>query len=156
MPRIKRASHTESRCSVLVKVGPLAGWDKNCSGDDHGDATVVCDHDEGAAAEFDLWEWTVRFDRRHRTWIHFASDGVLLAVSDAETAAIGGDKVRTSEWLVENGFPTVRQTRAAAAGSAGLTWPVFAKPRFGSASVGLMKLQHPDELASLADVFKKW
>jgi hypothetical protein len=40
----------------------------------------------------------------------FEAIGTTVAVSAPETIAIGGDKNETHEWLVANGFPTVRQT----------------------------------------------
>lgn len=73
--------------------------------------------------------------------------GVTVAVSSVATAEIGGDKVKTHEWLVETGFPTVRQYSIDSCGAA--AWPLLAKPRFGSASIGIQRLADQSQLSRL-------
>jgi carbamoyl-phosphate synthase large subunit len=92
-------------------------------------------------------EWTVWSEANHR----FAAIGTTVAVSAPEVLAIASDKQRTHDWLVANGFPTVRQTRPAAALSDRAAWPLplMAKPRFGSASEGVSPVGTMTELELL-------
>jgi carbamoyl-phosphate synthase large subunit len=92
-------------------------------------------------------EWPVWSDANHR----FAAVGTTVAVSAPEVLAIASDKQRTHDWLIANGFPTVRQTRPAAALVDPTTWPfpLMAKPRFGSASEGVSLVRNTAELELL-------
>jgi carbamoyl-phosphate synthase large subunit len=78
----------------------------------------------------------------------FAAIGTTVAISSPEVAAIAGDKERTHEWLVANGFPTVMQGTAAdvRADPSAWTFPLVVKPRYGSASIGVAVV---DDLAEL-------
>lgn len=73
----------------------------------------------------------------------FAEIGTKVAVSSPEVVALASDKQRTHEWLVAAGFPTVAQTTPEAVLAAPDRWPfpLVLKPRFGSASVGVMTVQ---------------
>jgi carbamoyl-phosphate synthase large subunit len=73
-------------------------------------------------------------------------------VSSAQTVKICNDKQATHEWLVENGFPTVRQADAnrLLEGAEGWSYPLFAKPRGGSSSVGAQVVRDVTELKRLA------
>ena len=94
-------------------------------------------------------------DREWEVWSGagsaFAAIGTTIAVSTPAVLAIASDKQRTHDWLISNGFPTVRQTRPAAAGSDPATWPLplMAKPRFGSASEGVSLVRSTAELEIL-------
>jgi len=92
-------------------------------------------------------EWPVWSEATHR----FAAIGTTVAVSAPEVLAIASDKQRTHDWLTANGFPTVQQTRPAAALSdpAGWPLPLIAKPRFGSASEGVGLVSTTTELERL-------
>jgi carbamoyl-phosphate synthase large subunit len=92
-------------------------------------------------------EWPVWGEASHR----FAATGTTVAVSAPEVLAIASDKQRTHDWLVVNGFPTVRQTQPAVAFSNPAIWPVplIAKPRFGSASEGVSLVRNTTELEML-------
>jgi carbamoyl-phosphate synthase large subunit len=82
----------------------------------------------------------------------FAAQGTVVAVSAPEVIAIGNDKVRTHAWLVEHGFPTVRQDSVQNILSAGgRGWPLslVAKPRFGSASIGVERIESLEQLSQL-------
>jgi len=82
----------------------------------------------------------------------FASVNAVAAVSSPEVIAIGNDKVRTHDWLVQHGFPTVRQTllEDVLAGDArDWSFPLIAKPRFGSASIGVRRIEHLEQLRAL-------
>ena len=60
----------------------------------------------------------------------------LVAISAPETVAIGNDKCRTHDWLVEHGFPTVAQRpveEVIAQGHPDWPFPLIAKPQRGSA-----------------------
>ncbi|MEX0666258.1 MAG: ATP-grasp domain-containing protein [Acidimicrobiia bacterium] len=83
----------------------------------------------------------------------FADAGVIVAISDPETVDVGADKLRTNEWLVANGFPTVRQARPDAVLGRGDGWryPLVVKPRRGSASIGVTTVGSADELDLVAD-----
>jgi carbamoyl-phosphate synthase large subunit len=78
----------------------------------------------------------------------FEAIGVTVAVSAPETVALSYDKLRTHEWLVAQGFPTVRQATAADVMDSpnGWPWPLIAKPRRGSASIGVRRVGDMDEL----------
>lgn len=85
----------------------------------------------------------------------FAAIGTTVAVSSPETVEICGDKVKTHNWLVKNGFPTVCQTTLAAYlqnghQADGLTLPVMVKPRCGSASIGCARVATREMLRALS------
>lgn len=67
----------------------------------------------------------------------FAKIGTIVAISGPQTVAIGGDKIRTQDWLQREGFPTVRQTSVEAVRENWSAWPfpLMVKPAGGSASI---------------------
>jgi carbamoyl-phosphate synthase large subunit len=77
--------------------------------------------------------------------------GTTVSISGPQTVAICGDKIATHEWLTVNGFPTVQQTTPVDALSAGWRLPLIAKPRNGSASLGVRRIETPLELRALAE-----
>ena len=87
-------------------------------------------------------------DQRRR----FEAIGVTIAVSALETVAIGHDKQRTHEWLVSQGFPTIRQATVASivASPDDWRWPLIVKPRRGSASIGVQRVASASELSAAA------
>jgi carbamoyl-phosphate synthase large subunit len=89
--------------------------------------------------------WAAHRDR-------FDEIGTTVALSHGDVVAIAADKQRTHDWLVAHGFPTVEQTTPADALSdrAAWTFPLMAKPRFGSASVGVGLVRDAEELALVA------
>ena len=92
-------------------------------------------------------------DTEMAAWVEgrdrFAAIGTTVALSGAGVVDIAGDKQLTHEWLVANGFPTVRQAAPAAvlADPAAWPFPLVAKPRFGSAGIGVGIVRDADELA---------
>lgn len=81
----------------------------------------------------------------------FEAAGVRVAVSTPDVVEIGGDKLRTHEWLVEHGFQTVRQWALEdRQGLADANFPLVAKPRFGSGGIGVRLLEGPKDLEALA------
>jgi carbamoyl-phosphate synthase large subunit len=66
---------------------------------------------------------------------------------------ICSNKIATHEWLLTNGFPTVRQTDPRGALSAQADWPLplIAKPYNGSASIGARRIRTHLELEALAE-----
>lgn len=78
----------------------------------------------------------------------FADVGTTVVVSSSETVAIAGDKERTHAWLEREGFPTVRQGSLAEAIADPLRWPfpLIVKPRSGSASQGVARVDSREEL----------
>ncbi len=84
----------------------------------------------------------------------FAAAGTTISVSSAACVEISRDKRRTHTWLDKNGFPTVDQVSAADARRTfrSLRYPLVAKPAFGSMSIGVAKIDSPEQFPSfLAD-----
>lgn len=89
----------------------------------------------------------------------FLAEGIRVAISGPRTVSIARDKSQTNAWLKAQGWPTVRQARAAdvfandnANNNANLEpWPlpVIVKPPRGSASVGVSKVNSRAMLAAL-------
>ncbi|HET8619157.1 MAG TPA: ATP-grasp domain-containing protein [Acidimicrobiales bacterium] len=79
----------------------------------------------------------------------FDEIGTTIALSHGDVVAIAADKQRTHDWLVAEGFPTVEQTTPAGALADPGTWtfPLMAKPRFGSAGLGVALVRDDEELA---------
>jgi carbamoyl-phosphate synthase large subunit len=80
---------------------------------------------------------------------HFNAHGITVAVSGPETVAIGQDKALTHRWLVTSGLPHVTQWPSADAPDDPSLYPLIAKPRCGSSSVGVQRVANPAELAPL-------
>ena len=78
----------------------------------------------------------------------FAAVRTAVAVSGPDTVAIAADKVRTHQWLSEHGFATVRQAPANEALAQPSDWrfPLIAKPRRGSAGIGVAPVADLDAL----------
>jgi len=81
----------------------------------------------------------------------FEAIGTRVAISTPDVVRIGRDKHETHAWLTARGFPTVRQVAAAdlTVGAAPFGFPAIAKPRFGSASVGVQVLRDRQEVDRL-------
>jgi carbamoyl-phosphate synthase large subunit len=79
----------------------------------------------------------------------FASIGTTIAVSGPTTVGIAQDKQLTHRWLVGAGLPTVAQWTAAEAPDDPSMYPLIAKPRIGSSSIGVRTLTSPRDLAPL-------
>jgi carbamoyl-phosphate synthase large subunit len=82
----------------------------------------------------------------------FDEIGTTIALSHGDVFGIAADKERTHDWLVAHGFPTIEQTTPAAALADPGTWtfPLMAKPRFGSAGLGVTRVRDAEELAVVA------
>jgi carbamoyl-phosphate synthase large subunit len=82
----------------------------------------------------------------------FDEIGTTIALSHGDVVAIAADKQRTHDWLVDQGFPTVDQTTPAGALADPDAWtfPLMAKPRFGSAGLGVGLVRDAEELALVA------
>jgi carbamoyl-phosphate synthase large subunit len=82
----------------------------------------------------------------------FDEIGTTIALSHGDVVAIAADKQRTHDWLVAQGLPTVEQTTPAAALADPDAWtfPLMAKPRFGSAGLGVGLVHDAEELALVA------
>jgi carbamoyl-phosphate synthase large subunit len=105
-------------------------------------------HDVGLIVPTIDTEMAVWVAHRHQ----FDEIGTTIALSHGDVVGIAGDKERTHDWLVANGFPTIAQTTPAAALADPGTWtyPVMAKPRFGSAGLGVTPVRDAEELALVA------
>jgi len=78
----------------------------------------------------------------------FTSIGTTAVISAPETVNLCTDKSLAHSWFAENGFPTVRQATSAQIFNRPSDWkfPVIAKPRKGSASIGVRILDSLDSL----------
>lgn len=83
----------------------------------------------------------------------FADHGITIAVSDSETIKIACDKVETHRWLEEKGFPTPRQGSPEEVLRCPAQWkfPLILKPRMGSASVGISRVESAMALRFFAE-----
>jgi carbamoyl-phosphate synthase large subunit len=83
----------------------------------------------------------------------FLEIGVTICVSAPPAVEICCNKVATHEWLVRNGFPTVRQTclHSALLDASGWRLPLIVKPYNGSASIGVRRIQTRTEFEALAE-----
>jgi carbamoyl-phosphate synthase large subunit len=81
----------------------------------------------------------------------FEIAGTSVSISSSETVRIGSDKLATHEWLLDHGFPTVRQSSPAETLRTKNAWelPLIAKPRNGSASIGVRQIDSWPELELL-------
>lgn len=92
-------------------------------------------------------------DTEMAAWVagrdRFAAIGTTVALSGAGVVDIAADKQLTHDWLVANDFPTVDQASpdAVLADPAAWDFPLVAKPRFGSAGIGVGIVRDPAELA---------
>jgi carbamoyl-phosphate synthase large subunit len=80
------------------------------------------------------------------------AEGVTVCISGPEAVNIGADKTTTNSWLRSHGFPTVRQSSPGEVLRCRETWtlPVIAKPKGGSASIGLRLIGNWKDLETLA------
>lgn len=87
--------------------------------------------------------WVANRDR-------FAAIGTTVSLSGGDVVDIAADKQRTHDWLVASGFPTVAQAtpEQVLADPAAWSFPLVAKPRFGSAGIGVGIVGDADELAA--------
>jgi carbamoyl-phosphate synthase large subunit len=83
----------------------------------------------------------------------FDSAGIQICISGPAAVAIGADKRLTNSWLIENEFPAVRQAAPIDVLRAKDRWPlpVIAKPRGGSASIGVRLIDNWNDLEVLAE-----
>lgn len=84
----------------------------------------------------------------------FLDRGAEVAVSDPETIDMAGDKWRMFEFLTSRGVPTPRtwldpDAALAAVAAADASFPLFVKPRWGMASLGVLKVHSPDQIHAL-------
>lgn len=80
--------------------------------------------------------------------------GAKLIVSSPEKLATCDDKLRTAEWLKDNGLNYPRSVDAQDESRVSRLaeecgYPLFAKPRDGKGSHGIMSIQSPSDLASV-------
>jgi carbamoyl-phosphate synthase large subunit len=81
----------------------------------------------------------------------FARAGITVLVSSPETVDICADKIRTHRWFVQNGLPTVRQAIPPEVLQDPGAWefPLIAKPRWGSASAGVVQVHSAEMLRAI-------
>lgn len=81
----------------------------------------------------------------------FARRQCQINISSPQTVQIGFDKALTHAFLTQHGIPTVQQwdLPQAIARASRLPFPVVAKPRRGSGSIGLARVHSPDGLLAL-------
>jgi len=83
----------------------------------------------------------------------FQDAGLTVMVSDPQTIKIACDKEETHRWLLANGFPTVRQGTPdeVLANASQWKFPLILKPRCGSASVGVTRINSLSALKALTE-----
>ncbi len=92
-------------------------------------------------------------DTEMATWVaardQFDAIGTTISLSGGGVVDIAADKQLTHDWLVANGFPTVGQAspRAVLDDPGAWPFPLIAKPRFGSAGIGVGIVRDAAELA---------
>jgi carbamoyl-phosphate synthase large subunit len=138
---------------LAVDLDPLApalreadAWDLVPRVDDPGfiDALVEICRRGSVSLVFPLIDPAIPVLARHRQELE--ATGARLAVVSAAAADIARDKWRTHEWLKEHGLPTP-ETWLAESLPARPPFPLFVKPRAGSAGRGAFRADSPDELA---------
>lgn len=93
-------------------------------------------------------------DTEMAAWVgsrdQFAAIGTTVSLSGGGVVDIAADKQLTHDWLVDNGFPTVGQATPdeVLADPGAWPFPLIAKPRFGSAGIGVGVVRGADELAA--------
>lgn len=82
----------------------------------------------------------------------FRAKGIVVSVPATAVVTIGADKIATSEWLIENGFPTVKTALLDEVVQSTEDWkfPLIVKPRSGSSSIGVSVVHSVDDLHRLA------
>src|SRR6185312_11927505 len=82
----------------------------------------------------------------------FRRAGVVVCISSPEAVQIGADKILTNTWLSQKGFPAVRQSVPDDVLNHTDSWtlPLIAKPRRGSASIGVRIVSKWSDLETLA------
>lgn len=76
----------------------------------------------------------------------FAAHGIDVWVSTPEVSRLGWDKWELYRWLREQGLPTVDTVQISDLPMAGLQGPVVAKPRSGSAGIGVLIADSTEDL----------
>jgi carbamoyl-phosphate synthase large subunit len=87
-----------------------------------------------------------------------AAIGITVSVSNSKVVEICCNKLQTHDWLLANGFPTVRQTDAATATLDPENWPLplIAKPYNGSAAIGVRRIETPLDLNAIAEKYSNY
>jgi carbamoyl-phosphate synthase large subunit len=79
----------------------------------------------------------------------FAASGTEIVISSPAVIGIARDKLATAELLRSHDIPVPRTAspEAVAAAPAAWSWPLMLKPRGGSSSVGIRRIDGPEALA---------
>jgi len=122
-----------------------------CTQSDYRSALLEICRANGVGLVIPTIDTELLFCARHREG--FADEGITLSISAEPVVAIACDKHATHDWLVANGFPTVRQALPAQvlASLSEWRWPLIAKPHDGSASIGVRRIANEEELVHLAN-----
>jgi carbamoyl-phosphate synthase large subunit len=86
-----------------------------------------------------------------RAAARFRAAGTWVTVSTPATVDLARDKLGTARFLAGHGIPAARSASLdeVLAAPEAWPWPVLAKPRSGSSSIGVRVLSAPDQLAAL-------
>jgi carbamoyl-phosphate synthase large subunit len=76
----------------------------------------------------------------------FLATGVRVVVSGRETCVACNDKYRTWQLLASKGLPAARTWLPGEVDPAGVTYPLFLKPRIGRGSVGAHRIDNEREM----------
>lgn len=101
--------------------------------------------DEQVAAVFPLIDPDVSLLAAHKRELE--SGGTRLAVVEPAAADITGDKLLTQQFFHNVGLPTPRTWLPESIGAGELTYPVIVKPRAGSASHHVFRVETEEQLA---------
>jgi carbamoyl-phosphate synthase large subunit len=79
------------------------------------------------------------------------AEGRVVLVSGPTTTDISADKRKTFDWLTQRNLPTVRQwdLKTAKNEADQMPYPVIVKPSTGSASIGVSRVDRPEDLIAL-------
>jgi carbamoyl-phosphate synthase large subunit len=140
-PELSPASHLIDRCFKVPR----------CSHPDFLSSTIDICRDENVDLVIPTIDPELPVYAAHSK--EFEVIGTKVLISGTGTIDIAFDKLRTNQWFITRGFPTVKQQSVQAVLDSRAQWqfPVIVKPRRGSASIGVRLVNDVETLQSLED-----
>jgi carbamoyl-phosphate synthase large subunit len=140
-PELSPASHLVDRCFKVFR----------CSNSDFVSSTLDVCRNEHVDLIIPTIDPELPIYAAHAR--EFEIIGTKVLISSSSTIDIAFDKLRTNEWFVTHGFPTVKQQSVQEVLDSQVQWefPVIVKPRRGSASLGVRIVNDAEALQSLKD-----
>jgi len=141
VPELSPASHLVDKCFQVP----------HCSDPEFVSRTVAICRDKGVDLVVPTIDPELPVYAQHAREFELA--GTKALISSPSTVEIAFDKSRTNEWFRTHGFPTVAQASIQDVLKSLSTWtfPVIAKPRRGSASIGVRIVHDAESLRPLQD-----